>query len=317
MKKKYVYLGIALTVLLITGGIYVAGVKKPMNLPAKIEWRPVSSLPTSWVASRDYTWYWIKNNTISCMGKPLLGADIPTFLASSLDGYGKDKNHVYWCDQVVAQADPTSFTILNKEYAKDASRVFYLGGFVVPKADPATFSIVPSPESPDNLQTSYGKDKSHVYNLNHELYNADPATFVILYPLIPKDKNWIYQGAEIVGPASLITQNAEYAKVLPAPCNPLGAELIQPQVYPPAFSADGSIIGYANNSAICVIDKKKNTVERYPYGMDMGVSLSKDGSKILYFKYQSEGAGMNGETCAACGQYAVDRATGKVSKVSS
>lgn len=284
--------------------------QKPADVSSKGEWRPASTLPKSWSNDRDFTWYSLQNNMIYCMGNPFPEADVTTFLVSSLGNYGKDKNHAYWCSQEISIADPATFTVINDIYAKDASHVFYGGYYLVLGADPATFSIVPSPQ----FDSGYAKDKNHVYSLYTEVPNADPATFVILPPLIPKDKNWIYSGAGVIGPASLITDNAEYAKALPAECNPAGAEPINPQPYPSAFSSDGSVIGYANYSRMCVIDKKANTIENFPYGAEQSVSLSKDGSKILYFKYQ-KGDGVGEQTCADCGQYSLDRATGKVERV--
>lgn len=248
------------------------------------------------------------------MGNPLPSADVSTFVASSLDGYGKDKNHVYWCTQIVADADAATFTILSKEYAKDASHVFLVGGFIIADADPTTFAPVKylSPKAIDPLQTGYGKDKNYVYNLDHKLPNADSATFTL--DPVPSDKNWIYLNDTVVGPVSLITDNVPYSKALPAECNKSGDETIYPQVFPAAFSADGQIIGYPNDFSVCVIDKKANTVQVFPYGTQQGVSLSKDGSKVLYFKYQ-KGEGEGEQTCADCGQYSYTRATGKVEKL--
>ncbi|MDB5224896.1 MAG: hypothetical protein JWO43_518 [Candidatus Adlerbacteria bacterium] len=306
----------ALFVVLLLAGLvvfYIHG--KPPAV--QIEWRPASTLPTSYAVSQNYTWYALQDNTISCMGTPLPEADASTFVASSLDGYGKDKNHVYWCYQVVAEADPVTFTILSKEYAKDAEHVFLVGGSIIAGADPATFAPVLylSPQAIDPLQTGYGKDKNHVYSLDHALPNADPATFTL--DPVPSDKNWIYLNDTVVGPARLITDNVQYSKALPTDCNTPGADAIYPRVFPPAFSADGSVVGYPNDFSICVIDKKTNSIQIFPHGTEQGVSISKDGSKILYFKYQSEGAAMNGETCADCGQYSLDRVTGKVQKIPS
>ncbi|MDB5225639.1 MAG: hypothetical protein JWL87_591 [Candidatus Adlerbacteria bacterium] len=315
MKQENIYIGIALITLIILGSAYAVIMQRPSSASVQIEWRPASTLPASYVVSQSYTWYTLQDNAISCMGTPLPEADAATFVASSLDGYGKDKNYVYWCNLVVAGADPATFTILSKEYAKDERSVFYVGGYSIVGADPATFAPVlySSPEAIDPLQTGYGKDKSHVYSNDHVIPEADPETFV-LSP-VAKDKNWIYLNDTVVGPVNLITDNAEYSRVLPATCNPAGAEPILPRVYPTAFSADGSVIGYANYFRICVIDKKADTVENFPHGSEGGVSISKDGSKILYFKYQSEGQAMNGIPCPDCGQYSLDRATGKVQKI--
>lgn len=311
MNRRNMYIGIVLIACIILGGVYAVAIKKQTDVPKTIEWRSANALPKSWSNGRDYTWFSLQNNIINCMGNPMPEANVATFKVSSLGAYGKDKNNVYWCSQIVANFDPATFTVINEIYGKDASHVVYGGYYLVPGADSATFSIIPSPQ----FESGYAKDKDHVYSLYTEVPKADPKTFVILPPLVPKDKNWIYSGAEVIGPASLITDNAAYANVLPAECNPADSEPIKPQTYPPAFSADGSVIGYSNYSRVCVIDKKANTIQNFLYGTEQSVSLSKDGSKVLYFKYQSEGAAINGETCADCGQYSFDRATGKVEKL--
>lgn len=67
----------------------------------------------------------------------------------------------------------------------------------------------------------------------------------------------------------------------------------------------------------CVIDTVSGKATRYDVGHDQGVSLSKDGSTIYYEQYMSEGAAHNGIACPSCGIYAIDRATGKTSRVTS
>jgi hypothetical protein len=309
MNRKNIYIGIALIALIVIGIVCVMIIKKPSSSPIQNEWRPASALSKHQPNISDNSWFWMKNNTIYCGENSMGEADVSTFVASSISPYGKDKNNVYYCTQVVANMDPTTFIVLSGNYGKDASHVVYGGYYLVPGADAATFSIVPSPQSPDN---GYAKDKDHVYNVYRALPDADPATFT-LSP-VAHDKNWIYLDDAIVGPVSLIIDNAVYAKGLPAECNPAGANPINPQPYPTAFSADGSVIGYTNSDAICVIDKKAHTIQNFPYGFAESVSLSKDGSKVLFFKYQ-KGDGVDGQTCTDCGQYSLDRATGKVEKL--
>ncbi|MHB8860355.1 MAG: DKNYY domain-containing protein [Minisyncoccota bacterium] len=310
--KDAMRIGIPVAVLaLLILGAWVA--YKPTSSEQKIEWRSVSALPHSYSpSSRANTWYWYDNGVISCMHAPLSGEDVATFQASSLGEYAKDKNHVYDCDNIVKDADPATFTILNQVYAKDARHVFYIGGTIIPGADPATFVPVTTPLAKNSLQSEYGKDTNHVYWNGRVIAGADSATFV-LSP-VTRDKNWIYQNDTVVGPVSLATDNTQYSTALPAACNPSNAETIYPRPYPSVFSADGNVIGYTSDNAVCVIDKSADTVRRFPYGTQQGVSISKDGSKVLYFKYQ-KGDGVGGQTCADCGQYSIDRATGVTQKL--
>lgn len=314
MSKKSYITAVAIIVIILGSFLALEGFrisKEANDSSVPIEWRPSSMLPARYFVSQSYTWYSLQNNTISCMGNPLPKADVSTFAASSLDGYGKDKNHVYWCTQIVADADPSTFTILSKEYAKDRANVYLVGGSKITDADPATFAPVRylSADAFEPLQTGYGKDINYVYNLDHKLPNADPATFTL--DPVPSDKNWIYLNDKIVGPISLIVDNVQYSKALPPACNKSGTETIFLQIFPPAFSTDEQVIGYPNDFSICVIDKKASIVQIFPYGTQQGVSISKDGSKILYYKYQ-KGYGEGEQTCADCGQYSYTRATGKI-----
>lgn len=318
MNQKAIYILATLGILIILGVTSTAMYykqkdisPKPTDTSLKIEWRAASTLASSYEINKSYTWYTLRDNTISCMGTALPKADAATFVASSLDGYGKDKNHVYWCYEIIVQADPATFTVLSREYAKDSTHVFYPGGSIIKEANAPTFTPVlyVSPLAIDPLQTGYGKDKNYVFSQNRIVANADPATFV-LEP-VSHDKNWIYVNDTVVGPVSLIADNMQFSKTLPSACNMPNTDIIYPQVYPPSFSADGSIVGYPNDVAICIIDKKTNNVQIFPYGTQQGVSLSADGAKILFYKYQ-KGDGAGESTCKECGQYSYDRATGEI-----
>ncbi|HVZ75791.1 MAG TPA: DKNYY domain-containing protein [Candidatus Paceibacterota bacterium] len=312
MRKKIIF-GAAAALMLTVGGLYILLFKAPSATPVQITWLPVSALPMNWVNGQGFTWFSRQDTTVYCMGNAMPEADYATFQVSSLGNYGKDRHYVYWCNQIVNDADPATFTVINGEYAEDASHVYWEGYYLLPGADPKTFSIVPVPGS-DNMQTGYGKDATHVYNLYRPLQGADAATFTLVP--VPHDKNFIYQNSDVIGPVSLMTDNTQYAKALPAACNTSSTDIIYPQVYPPAFSQDGSVIGYPNDNAICIIDKNADTVQVFPYGTQQGVSISKDGLKILFFKYQ-KGDGEGEQACPDCGQYSYDRATGAISRVPS
>ncbi|MCR4276358.1 MAG: DKNYY domain-containing protein [Candidatus Parcubacteria bacterium] len=274
-------------------------------------WLPISALPASYDVSVDTgTWYSMQNGQVYCMYSktPIANIDVATFVFSSLGEYAKDKNHVYRCSDIVKDADATSFTVLNKAYAKDLSHVFYSGKSIV-DANATSFTVVPSPQ-PDGFQTSYGKDNMHVYNLFQKIPNADPATFVILSPFIPVDKNWIYKNNVVFGPASLIDET--YAEALPANCTKTGQWTPKPAPVPSIFSKDETVVGYVGPNAVCIIDKKTQKSEYYEKGWEDGVALSDDGSKLYYSIFAK---GMGGGTCADCGKYAIDRATGSEERV--
>jgi len=249
-------------------------------------------------------------------------ADYASFVFSSFGEYAKDKDHVYRCSDIVKDADPASFDVIDGVYARDANHVFY-SGIVIPLANAATFSIVPGSEPDGPWLDALGNDGTHIFHLGTLVVGADPASFKMI-PLIgyvealPADKNWVYdQSGGHLAPVSLISET--YAYALPAACTKTdsdGRPIISPSELPQLYSEDLSVIGYDGPDAACIIDKKSGNAQYYPYGWEAGVALSPDGSKVLYDVYESEGAAMNGETCADCGTYAIDRATGKTSKVS-
>ncbi len=109
----------------------------------------------------------------------LENADLSTFTSPSGDTlapiYGKDKNSVWYGDQVIVGADPATFVGIDftstgiGDYGKDAAHVYYKGK-ILPGADPATFVTHGHPYPP------YTFDASHVY-YNGELMPADRSTF--------------------------------------------------------------------------------------------------------------------------------------------
>ena len=141
-------------------------------------------------------------------GTKLKDADPATFTVLCLN-FAKDKNYVYYGNELIQGADLNSFVALNEFYGKDSHAVYQgsihpnFGTTLIKKiqdADPSTFVLV------DHY---YAKDKSSVYHLIVTEYNylvkldkADPETFAIfpLFPSFAKDKNNIYfKGDRIEG----------------------------------------------------------------------------------------------------------------------
>jgi len=299
---------------------WTAGAPAMTVASSTARWLPAAQLSTRFITPND-TWYWASGGKIYCMND-VVTADYASFEFSSYGEYAKDKDHVYRCTDIVKDADSASFDMIDKAYARDASHIFYSGA-AIPAADPATFAIVPGSEPDGPWIDAYGTDASHVFHLGTLLVGADPASFKMIsltgYGMaLPADKNWVYGASDgRLAPVSLISDT--YARALPEVCMKTdtgGRPTITPSQLPELYSDDYSVIGYDGSSAVCIIDKKTASAEYYPYGWEASVALSRDGSKVLYNVFESEGAAMNGETCADCGTYALDRATGKTSKVS-
>ena len=73
----------------------------------------------------------------------------------NIEGYGKDRNHVYYEGVRLPGSHPSTFTFLGNRYAKDKNNVYYEGK-IVEGADPATFKNI----DPDGYEWM---DKSDTY----------------------------------------------------------------------------------------------------------------------------------------------------------
>ncbi len=99
-------------------------------------------------------------------------ADANTFQVydqnSNESRYAHDKDHVFYLENIVVDADPTSFLPLDFSYGKDKDSVFYQGS-EVKGADAGSFSL---------FSCGYAGDNAHVYR-NGKVTEADPKTFDI------------------------------------------------------------------------------------------------------------------------------------------
>ena len=82
----------------------------------------------------------------------------------------------------IAGADAATFEVLDRTYARDASRV-YVDGRVLPDADPATFELLDRP--------NFAKDARHVFR-HDDVASDDPAHFELLEAELSKDSQYVY-----------------------------------------------------------------------------------------------------------------------------
>lgn len=145
--------------------------------------------------------------------------------------FSKDKNHVYYNNNIVEGADPLTFhsfkdgdrtlwkdknavyengkkikgmdvsiETLNMYYKKDKNAVYidHLSSEQkIEEADPETFEVfVKGDDSPIATLSMtvevYGKDKNHVYYKGEIIQEADPKTFTPLGSYYAKDKDFVY-----------------------------------------------------------------------------------------------------------------------------
>lgn len=123
-----------------------------------------------------------------------------TFLGSDL---ARDSVNVYWTDGSVLSGDPQHFEIIADEdhylFAKDGDTVF-VNGNVIEDASPATFRLMEGAYSRDDatvfyfdtpipgadiaafrpLEGPYAADSARVYWMGKPIIGADPATFEVL-----------------------------------------------------------------------------------------------------------------------------------------
>lgn len=97
-----------------------------------------------------------------------MDADKATFEILDVEGYARDKNHVYRSGLVVEGLDGATFEFVSGEqYYKDKDAV-YLYGKTIPDADPATFKIISTP---------YCRDAASVYCGNLKMNVEHPQNF--------------------------------------------------------------------------------------------------------------------------------------------
>jgi hypothetical protein len=106
----------------------------------------------------------------------IVGADPETFsVVVNNDGeasnFSKDKNNVYFLGDLVEEANPKSFELINYHYSKDKNNVYGNYGKKLLNSDPETFKI---------LNNVYSKDKNNIYGAGKVLLNSDPKSFIIL-----------------------------------------------------------------------------------------------------------------------------------------
>jgi hypothetical protein len=137
-------------------------------------------------------------------GLPLPAVDKATFTPLS-DEVAKDKEHIFERQiQILAEADTATFAQMeNSDFAKDKNHIYYIATklpFAVKDADPGSFEI---------LERGYAKDKNSIYRVHQyqsveKLKQADVASFeATQYDAATKsearDANHYYFAGKVVG----------------------------------------------------------------------------------------------------------------------
>ena len=99
--------------------------------------------------------------------------------------YATDKNHAFYKDNLISEADPATFAQwgeVNVYYARDSTRI-YFQQHRIKGADRQTFTL---------LADDYAQDSRTVFYQDHPLPSADRATFIMLEYGYAKDAGRVY-----------------------------------------------------------------------------------------------------------------------------
>jgi hypothetical protein len=102
------------------------------------------------------------------------GYDLATFKRIN-ESFAKDINHVYYCNEILEDADPKTFRALSEDYSADSRHVWYREN-KIEGANPQTFV---APEKNDSLNFTIGlaHDDHDYYRQNNPLHVADMGSF--------------------------------------------------------------------------------------------------------------------------------------------
>ena len=205
-------------------------------------------------------------NHVYFMGEILLNADPATFVLLDLDKsglYAKDKDHVWmWFNRdFVNSVDLSTFTILSETYgyAKDKNHVYLLGK-ILPNTDPATFVLL-------DKFGRYAKDKDHVYMGFNEAFvnNVDIPTFTVLDDHWSKDKNQAYYTPTVGSQKTIIIK----ADLETFSFNPLAKYIAQDKnnifFFYKKENNEGKILTDVEPSAFVVIDDNLSKSKNYVF----------------------------------------------------
>lgn len=182
------------TILIIVGFFFIAFVGYIVSLFMRVG-KPVNA-----TLSDSYYQHRWKNKVIYSpmgnwfeLGYTELEADPETFTVLSRE-FAKDKQHVYWKDKI-QNVEHTSFTIDEQETPRDAQHVYYHFDYgdslhIIKNADAQTYETY-KPIKQEWSYYAWGRDKNAIF-LNGNKLDVDRATFTVLNSTLAIDTTNIY-----------------------------------------------------------------------------------------------------------------------------
>jgi hypothetical protein len=169
----------------------------------------------------------INQNLIYYYYDKVKNIDPLTFKLIGISGsylYTKDKDNLYYQDEILKLADPQTFHYINYGYSKDKDNVYYQDE-ILKLADPQTFSMVTYHSANNQYEFRYPyrpgviidvsldyhnyyiqmyyADKNNVYFKDKIIESADPETFQYIGNGRAKDKNNVYFKDKIIESAEV------------------------------------------------------------------------------------------------------------------
>ena len=136
--------------------------------------------------------FWHDKKNVYYAWKGLTKADGASIVYAG-NGYVFDKNHVYFEDLLIEEADRNTFTVLFGHCGRDSKNVFVRTTRATNVKVPKTFEMVFIQDE------QFGKDKDQIYVLRHTpphplepFPEADLETFEVVGDYYAKDKNKVY-----------------------------------------------------------------------------------------------------------------------------
>lgn len=106
--------------------------------------------------------------------------------------YAIDKQHAYYGDKIIENADLSTFKAYKLGLTYDSLAIdwqnVYLKGKVIPLASPQTFNFL----SKDSFYTIYAIDDQYVFYGHNIIRGADPYSFIVGDQGHAQDKNYIF-----------------------------------------------------------------------------------------------------------------------------
>lgn len=134
------------------------------------------------IFSQDFFTYFKDSQTVFINGNPITDADPSTFEVLTF-GYGRDKNKIFYSYRAMP-ADINTFEVLEIPYSKDSQKVFYMEN-IIRDADPNTFRVL-------NANFECSADSQTAFYQDQAIPNFDPNIIPATSQVTNCDINGLY-----------------------------------------------------------------------------------------------------------------------------